>query len=343
MHEEILSIKASFGEALSGAATSASTEDVRIRYLGRKSALTSLLRGLKDLPEDKRRSIGAEANQLRHDMEGALADKEQSLAQKSDDSTLKKEWLDVTRPGLRSSLGHIHPLTKIRREIENIFSSMGFTVAEGPEVETEHYNFNVLNMPETHPAREMQDTWWLTHNAQDRLLLRTQVTEIQVRFMEKNSPPFRIIMPGAVYRREATDASHEMQFFQMDGAMVDKKVSFADLKGVMETVMRRLFGDRVKTRLRAGYFPFVEPGVELDIECLACGQKGCSICKQTGWIEIFPGGMMHPHVFRAAGYDPKEWQGIAFNLGLDRVAMMKYHIPDIRLFRSGDLRFLNQF
>ena len=343
MDGEIASVKKSFQEALAKIAVPEDVENLRIEYLGRKGALTVILRALKDLPESERRSVGEQANRLRSEIEEALAERRAALSSAAREGALRREWLDITRPGIKSLRGHLHPLTKIRREIEGIFISMGFGIVEGPEVETEHYNFNVLNMPETHPAREMQDTWWLKHAAKKRLLLRTQVTEIQVRFMEKNNPPFRIIMPGTVYRREATDSSHEMQFFQMDGAMVDKKVSFADLKGIMETVMRRLFGDRIKTRLRAGYFPFVEPGVELDIECLACGQKGCSVCKKTGWIEVFPGGIIHPHVFRAAGYNPKEWQGIAFNLGLDRMAMMKYKIPDIRLFRSGDLRFLKQF
>ena len=220
-------------------------------------------------------------------------------------------------------------------------------------MELEYYNFDSLNLPETHPAREMQDTWWLDHppisfrsgnrDIKSRLLLRTQVTAIQVRYMETHQPPLRIIMPGLVYRREATDPSHEIQFSQMDGLMVDRNVSLADLKGIMELVMRELFGKNIKLRLRAGYFPFVEPGVEMDMECLACRQKGCSVCQQTGWIEIFPGGVVHPNVFKAAGYTPREWQGIAFDLGLDRIAMMKYKIPDIRLFHSGDLRFLKQF
>lgn len=329
-------------------------EGLRIRYFGReKGALTLILRSLRNLPEGKRKKLGAAANRLREEIEESLTRKKKVLEHITHESVLKKEWLDITRPGEKPSRGHLHPITQTRRELEGIFSSMGFEIAEGPEVELEYYNFDSLNLPETHPAREMQDTWWIKHppvsfkkqgrDIKSRLLLRTQVTSIQVRFMEKRQPPFRIIMPGTVFRREATDASHEMQFTQMDGLMVDKKVSLSNLKGIMETVLKKLFGPKIKTRLRAGYFPFVEPGVEMDIECLYCKQKGCSVCKRSGWIEVFPGGVVHPNVFRAAGYNPQNWQGIAWDIGVDRIAILKYKIPDLRLLRSGDLRFLKQF
>lgn len=354
MTADLKKLERSVREAIRASRNLEELEYLRIQYLGReKGALTLILRELKNLAPPERKKIGQEANKLRAETEEIFARKRQELEKAARESILKKERVDVTRPGIRPEKGHLHPLTKIRRELEEIFSSMGFGIVEGPEVELEYYNFDSLNLPETHPAREMQDTWWLRREpltlkrrgreTKSRLLLRTQVTSIQVRFMEKNKPPFRIIMPGLVFRREATDASHEMQFYQMDGLVVDKKVGLADLKGIMETVMRRLFGKNIKLRLRAGYFPFVEPGVEMDMECLECRQKGCSICKQSGWIEVFPGGVIHPHVFREAGYRPGEWQGIAFDLGLDRIAMMKYKIPDIRLFHSGDLRFLKQF
>lgn len=354
MNRDLEHIRATVHNEIMAARNQDELEKVRIQFLGReKGALTLILRSLKNLPQAQRSKIGAEANTLRQEIESWLAEKTRQLKKTTSVSVLKKEWLDVTRPGKKLERGHLHPITKVQRELEDIFASMGFGVVEGPELELEYYNFDSLNMPETHPARETQDTWWVRHPAitlkkdgrsiQSHLLMRTQVTQIQVRFMEKNNPPLRVIMPGAVFRREATDASHEMQFTQMDGFMVDKKASLADLKGIMEAVLKKLFGSKIKTRLRAGFFPFVEPGVEMDIECLYCGQKGCSVCKQSGWIEVFPGGVIHPKVFKAAGYNPKEWQGIAWDIGVDRIAILKYKIPDVRLLRSGDLRFLKQF
>lgn len=354
MQAELQKIKSAALESIKNAQNMDELEQARIEFLGReRGALTLILRKLKELPPVERRRIGEEANRLREEIEELLAEKSKELKKTGHESVLKKEWVDVTRPGTRREQGHLHPITKTRRELEDIFISMGFEIAGGPEVELEYYNFDSLNLPETHPAREMQDTWWLKlepttirkrgRAVKSRLLMRTQVTSIQVRYMEKHNPPFRIIMPGLAFRREATDASHEMQFTQMDGLIVDKKVSLSNLKGIMEAVLKRLFGDGVKTRLRAGYFPFVEPGVEMDLECLYCKQKGCSVCKQSGWIEVFPGGVVHPQVFKAAGYNPKNRQGIAWDIGVDRIAILKYKIPDLRLLRSGDLRFLKQF
>lgn len=351
MTDAIKTIRAAFIDAVQKVATTETAEKLRIEYLGRRGALATIFDALKSLPPEGRKQAGEQANALRHEIEERLAEKRAALEQTTHEGILKKEWLDVTRPGTRPARGHFHPLTQVQRELEDIFISMGFGIAEGPELEWEHYNFDALNMPETHPARESQDTWWIRHPAvvanktkkMTHLLLRTQVTQIQVRHMEKNTPPFRVIMPGTVFRREATDASHEIQFTQMDGFMVDHRASLADLKGIMEAVLKKLFGPHIKTRLRAGFFPFVEPGVEMDIECLYCKQKGCSVCKQSGWIEVFPGGVMHPEVFRAAGYDPRQWQGIAWDIGVDRIAILKYKIPDLRLLRAGDLRFLKQF
>lgn len=349
--KEINVIKESFREQLEKIAALEEVEQLRIAYLGRKGALAAVFDALKNLAPEERPRAGEEANALRREIEERLAEKRAAMERTSHESILQREWLDVTRPGARQPRGHLHPLTQVQRELEDIFISMGFGIAEGPELELEHYNFDALNMPETHPAREAQDTWWIRHPSvsvgktkkMTHLLLRTQVTQIQVRYMEQNTPPFRVIMPGTVFRREATDASHEIQFTQMDGFMVNNKASLADLKGIMETVLKKLFGPRIKTRLRAGFFPFVEPGVEMDIECLYCRQKGCSVCKQSGWIEVFPGGVVHPSVFKAAGYDPRQWQGIAWDIGVDRIAILKYKIPDLRLLRSGDLRFLKQF
>lgn len=354
MPNELQKIERAARRDIAAAKNVKSLEKLRIQYLGRESgALTAILRSLKGLAPADRKRIGYAANKLREEIESALNLKQKIVAKETRESMLKREWLDITRPGIKSTRGHLHPITQTRRALEEIFASMGFEIAEGPEVELEYYNFDSLNLPEAHPAREMQDTWWIKHppvslkkqgrDIKSRLLLRTQVTSIQVRYMEKHQPPFRIIMPGTVFRREATDASHEMQFTQMDGLMVDKKVSLADLKGIMETVLKKLFGPKIKTRLRAGYFPFVEPGVEMDIECLYCKQGGCSVCKRSGWIEVFPGGVVHPNVFKAAGYNPKNWQGIAWDIGVDRIAILKHKIPDLRLLRSGDLRFLKQF
>jgi len=353
MESDLAHIRDTSRKIIPSVATLEDLEKLRIEYLGRKGALTLILRSLKGVPPEQRKKVGEEANRLRQEIEQLLSEKKTELEKTSRESILKKEWLDVTRPGTRPEKGHLHPITQMRRELEDIFISMGFEIIEGPEVELEYYNFDSLNLPETHPAREMQDTWWLKHepvtlkkhdrDIKSRLLLRAQVTAIQVRYMEKHNPPFRIIMPGLVFRREATDASHEIQFTQMDGLMVDKKVSLANLKGIMEAVLKRVFGARIRTRLRASYFPFVEPGVEMDIECLSCKQRGCSICKQSGWIEVFPGGVVHPHVFKEAGYDPGSVQGIAWDIGVDRLAILKYKIPDLRLLRAGDLRFLRQF
>jgi phenylalanyl-tRNA synthetase alpha chain len=267
---------------------------------------------------------------------------------------LQKEWLDITRPGVRPEKGHLHPLTKMTREMIDIFSQLGFEIVEGPEVETEYYNFDALNIPDYHPAREMWDTFWLSggyrmgevnkkQTRHDRLLLRTHTSPVQVRYMETHNPPFRIIVPGRVYRYEATDASHDVQFHQLECLMVDKNASLASLKAIIHEFFSRLFTKRVTIRLRPSYFPFTEPSVEIDISCLSCKGKGCSICKKTGWVELAGAGMVHPNVFNAVGYNPQDVRGFAFGMAIDRLALMKYNIPDIRLFRSGDIRFLKQF
>lgn len=320
----------------------------RIQFLGReRGALTLILKRLKDLPPKERAATGARANRLRKKIEALLAERERALKATTRESILKHEWLDVTRPGKKPERGHLHPITKILREIEAIFSSMGFTVAEGPEVETEYYNFDALNMPPEHPARDMWDTFWLRQNEIkkqktkikiERLALRPHTSPEQIRYMEAHNPPLRIISPGRVYRYEATDASHEIQFYQLEGLMVDKTVSIANFTYVIQHFFSRLFGEAVDVRLRPSYFPFVEPGFEVDIRAREKRSGALS-----GWVEIAGAGMVHPNVFKAAGYNPKQWQGFAFGMGVDRLAMMKYKIPDIRLFHSGDIRFLKQF
>jgi phenylalanyl-tRNA synthetase alpha chain len=311
------------------------------RYLGKRGQLTQVLRSLKKLPKEKRKRVGKEANKLKAFLEKRIEKKGKTLKKKKQKKTPKPEWIDVSLPGKKVKLGHLHPLTQTKREIENIFQSLGFSVVEGPEIENEWYNFDALNIPKDHPARDLWDTLYLKPGN----LLRTHTSPVQIRYMEKNHPPLRIIVPGRVFRHEATDASHEINFCQVEGLMVDEKgkVSVANFKAIIEEFVRRFFAKPVRVRLRPSFFPFTEPSFEIDISCPICNGKGCSTCKYLGWVEAMGAGMVHPNVFKNAGLDSKKWQGFAFGLGMDRFAMMKYKINDIRLFYSGDLRFLNQF
>lgn len=349
MEKKLSHIRETAQKTLEETRTLDALEEIRIAYLGRKGALTLILRSLKNLPAQEQKKIGQEANQLRNEIEEMLRSRKKELEKTSLESVLKKEWMDVTRPGLKPEKGHLHPITQITREITGIFSNMGFETIEGPEVESEYYNFDVLNIPADHPAREMHDTFWIKQpeaNQKDprkHLLLRTHISNLQVRFMEKNNPPFRFVAPGRVYRYEASDASHDIQFNYMEGMMVERNISIANFKAIIQEFFSRLFKTGLKIRLRPSYFPFVEPGFEIDISCITCSATGCSVCKQSGWLELAGAGMVHPNVFKAAGYNPKDVQGFAFGMGIDRIAMMKYKIPDIRLFHSGDLRFLKQF
>ena len=314
------------------------------RYLGKQGELTNVLRSLSRLSEAERIQIGKEANELKNFLKIILNEKAQEFKKRAGKEAEAKTWIDISAPGEKGEFGHLHPLTLVRREIEEIFKSMGFVVAEGPEVETEWYNFDALNIPKDHPARDAWDTFWLRQNkTKDKLLLRTHTSPAQIRYMQKNNPPLRIIVPGRVFRYEATDASHEFDFWQVEGLMVDKNITVANFKGIMEEFLKEFFKTDIETRLRPGFFPFVEPGFELDMSCFACKGRGCGVCKKTGWIEMMGAGMVHPNVLKAAGLNSKNWQGFAFGVGMDRLAMMKYKINDIRLFNSGDLRFLNQF
>ena len=354
MENDLAHIRDNALNEIKKADTPEAVEDLRVQYLGRKSALTSVLRSLKDLSPEDRRKIGAQAQALQKEIT-ELLDKQANAMQKTlRESVLQKEWVDITRPGKYSEKGHLHPLTKMTREMASIFSAMGFETVDGPEVETEYYNFDALNIPRNHPAREMWDTFWLkegqriagiksTRGRHDRLLLRTHTSPVQIRYMESHNPPFRIIVPGRVYRYEATDASHDVQFHQIEGLMVDRTISIANFKAIIQEFFSRLFVKRVTIRLRPSYFPFTEPSFEIDISCVSCNQKGCSICKKTGWVELAGAGMVHPNVFKAAGYNPADARGFAFGMAIDRMALMKYNIPDIRLFRSGNLKFLKQF
>ena len=309
-------------------------------YLGKRGKLTLVLRSLKNLPDKQRKEQGIAANQIKQELN---AEMQQAKNKLQVTSYKLQENIDVSAPGKKITTGTLHPLTLVRRQAEEIFQNMGFSIAEGPEVETEWYNFDALNIPKDHPARDAWDTLWLKNG----LLLRTHTSPVQIRYMQKHNPPFRIIAPGRVFRHEATDASHDVQFYQLEGLMLGKDVSVANFRAVIQEFFQRFFKKDIKIRLRPGFFPFVEPGFEIDISCIVCNGKGCRACDRTGWSELLGAGMVHPNVLKNAGIISNDkvgkWQGFAFGMGLDRLAMMKYKINDIRLFYSSDLRFLKQF
>ena len=312
-------------------------EAVRVDVLGRKGSLARF--NIGKLSPEERAQAGQALNAARQALEAAMESRKQAFSAAALDQRLEKEWLDLTLPAPGPRPGSLHPVTQVQMEIEDLFTSLGFAVLEGPEVETEYHNFDALNIPATHPARDMQDTFWLA----DGNLLRTHTSPVQVRGMERLGPPLRMIAPGRVFRNEEVDASHEHTFYQVEGMMVDRNVSVANLIYFMKTLLSAIFHRDVNVRLRPGYFPFVEPGFELDIRCLICGGPGCAVCKQSGWVELLPCGLVNPNVLRMSGIDPEEWNGFAFGLGLTRLAMMRFAIDDIRLLQGGDLRFLNQF
>ena len=317
------------------------------KYLGKKGKVTELLKSLKNLPQKERRLIGKEANELRDKLMLAIKAKKEEIKRNEIEEKEKQEWIDITVPAKKIEKGHLHPLTQVAGKVEEIFISLGFSVIEGPEIENEWYNFDALNIPKDHPARDLWDTFWIkepsTKNQEPKLLLRTHTSPVQIHYMEKHKPPLRIISPGRIYRYEATDASHEINFYQVEGLMIDKDTSVANFYFIMEEFFKSFFGKETKIRLRPSFFPFTEPSFEIDVLCSICKGKGCSVCSQRGWIEIAGAGMVHPNVLKAVKINPKNWQGFAFGMGLDRLAMMKYKINDIRLFYSSDLRFLKQF
>ena len=321
-------------------------DEIFRKYLGKRGQITQILHSLEKIPKTKRAKIGKRANELKGFLEKTIEKKAKEFREKIEKEIEEKEWIDVTAPGKKPISGHLHPLTQVKREIEEIFQSMGFSVVEGPEIETEWYNFDALNIPKDHPARDVLSlgkTFYLRDKKGK--VLRSHTSAVQIHYMEKNSPPLRIIIPGRVYRYEATDASHEIQLHQIEGLMVDKRgeVSVANFKAIIEEFFNRFFRKRVEIRLRPSYFPFTEPSFEIDVSCPICNGRGCPACKNSGWVETMGAGMVHPNVFKNSGLNPKEWQGFAFGMGMDRLAMMKYKINDIRLFHSGDLRFLQQF
>jgi phenylalanyl-tRNA synthetase alpha chain len=338
MTERLESLRVMALAALAQAESAPALQEVKARYLGRKGAISGILREIGALPAEERARVGQVANRIKEELETAIAARTEALAREKESQELGSQAVDPTLPGRRVKLGHRHPITQVLREIEETFVEMGFEIADGPEVELDYYNFEALNIPRDHPARDMQDTFYID----DDVVLRTHTSPVQIRYMEKHVPPLRIICPGKVYRCDS-DATHSPMFFQVEGLMVDERVSFADLKGVLEVFTRRLFGPTQAVQLRPTYFPFVEPGAEVHGRCIVCGGGGCRICKGTGWLELLGAGMVHPEVFRYAGYEPYRYTGFAFGMGVDRVAMLKYGIKDIRLLFENDLRFLNQF
>lgn len=326
--------------AIAAAVTEQDLKRVHEACFGRKDGYFGQVgKLLKSIPADEKPSVGKVFNETKQALEEAYNRRADEIRSKAQNQRLQAEWLDLTLPAPGPWPGSLHPVTQIQNEIEDLFTSLGFAVLDGPEVETEYHNFDALNIPPEHPARDMQDTFWLAGGH----LLRTHTSPVQVRGMEKLGPPLRMIAPGRVFRNEEVDASHEHTFYQVEGMMVDRNVSVANLIYFMKTLLSAIFHREAKVRLRPGYFPFVEPGFELDIQCLICGGRGCPVCKQSGWVELLPCGLVHPNVLRMSGIDPDEWGGFAFGLGLTRLAMMRYGIDDIRLFASGDLRFLRQF
>lgn len=316
-----------------------SLAELEIKYLGRKGELANAFNNLKQALAEEKPALGELANQVKEEVEQAFGRVKASVL-----SSSQTRAIDLTIPGIKPLVGHMHPVLQVQRDLENLFHSMGFRVLDGPELESEYYNFEALNIPAWHPARDTQDTFYVKGGETDnRWLLRTHTSNMQVRALEKYGAPLRVVVPGRVFRYEATDASHDTQFWQMEGLVVDKDISISHLIATMQALLTGIFGRDVEVRLRPGYFPFVEPGFELDIKCLVCDGVGCSVCKHNGWVELLPCGLVHPQVLEYGGLDPKKYSGFAFGLGLSRLVMMRYKIDDIRLFMAGDARFLEQF
>ncbi len=338
MLEKLKSVVQEAENAIACASTLNELNDVKVRFLGKSGELTAILKGLKDVPPAEKPAFGKLVNEGRQKIEGIISDKELSLKEFEKKHRLESERIDVTEPAKKNKVGSLHPLTLIKNTICDIFIGMGFEVREGPEIETDYYNFQALNIPKDHPARDMQDTFYFSEN----LLLRTHTSPCQVHTMEAKKPPIRMICPGKVYRSDY-DATHSPMFQQIEGLVVDKGITLCDLKGIFDEFVKAFFSPESKTRLRPSYFPFTEPSVEMDVTCSVCGGKGCRICKGTGWIEVLGAGIVNPKVLEGCNIDTKEYSGLAFGLGIDRLAMIKYGIPDMRLLFENDIRFLSQF
>lgn len=314
-------------------------EQIRIKYLGKKGELTLVLRQMGQLSPEQRPVVGQLANEVRADIEAKIAELSELKKAEELQNSLKNESLDVTVPGKERKIGKLHPLTQVQREMEDIFIGMGFSIAEGPEVEYDYYNFQALNIPENHPARDTQDTFYIT----DNILLRSQTSPVQARVMEKTQPPIRIISPGRVYRSDEVDGSHSPLFHQLEGLVVDKGITMGNLRGMLETFAKTMFGEKTRIRFRPHHFPFTEPSAEVDVSCFVCGGKGCRLCKGEGWIEILGAGMVHPNVLRNCGIDPEIYSGFAFGMGVERIVMCKFGIDDMRLLYENNIKFLEQF
>jgi phenylalanyl-tRNA synthetase alpha chain len=338
MQEKINVIYQNAIDAISAADNLKSLDEIRVVYLGKSGLVTGLLKGMRDLPQEERPKVGQMVNELREKITHAMSEKEESLKKAEMNNALANERVDVTMPGKKEDLGSLHPINLVRNELIEAFAGMGFEIYEGPEIELDEYNFRLLNIPQDHPARDMQDTLYIS----DNVLLRPHTSPGQVRTMEKKQPPIKILSPGKVYRSD-DDASHSPMFHQMEGLVVDKNITLCDLKGTLDEFCKIMFGKDAKTRLRPSYFPFTEPSVEVDVSCSECHGKGCKLCKGTGWIEILGAGIVNKKVLEGCGIDSEVYSGYAFGMGIERIAILKYKIPDIRLFFENDIRFLKQF
>lgn len=339
MKEKLQQISAEALETLNQVSDLKVLDEMRVKFLGKKGELTQILKGMGSLSAEERPVLGQMANEVRAKIEAKIEETKTALAAKEQEIKLKAEVIDVTMPGHSCKCGHKHPLTKTIDEIKDIFIGMGYEIAEGPEVELDYFNFEALNIPADHPAKDEQDTFYVNKD----ILLRTQTSPVQVRVMQNKKPPIRIIAPGRVYRADEVDATHSPIFHQMEGLVIDKGITMGDLKGALEVFAKELYGKDIKVRFRPHHFPFTEPSAEMDISCFACGGKGCRVCKDSGWIELLGCGMVHPRVLEMQGIDPKEYSGFAFGMGLERVAMSKYNINDLRLLYENDVKFLKQF
>ena len=339
MEEKVKKIKEEALNSINSANQLKMLDDLRVKYLGKKGELTLILRGMGALSKDERPIIGSLVNEVRDKIENLIGEKEKEIKRKLLEENIKNEVIDVTEPSKKQAIGSIHPITKVIDEVKEIFIGMGYKIEDGPEIETAHYNFDQLNTPLIHPSRDLQDTIYIT----DDILLRSQTSPVQARVMERQKPPIKIICPGAVYRADSVDATHSPVFHQIEGLAIDKNITMANLKGTLEAFTKMYLGENIKIRFRPHHFPFTEPSAEADVSCFVCGGKGCRVCKQEGWIEIVGCGMVHPNVLRNCGIDPKEYSGFAFGFGVERIAMAKYGIEDLRLLYENDIRFLKQF
>ena len=339
MQEQLKAIMARVTEELKNIQDTGALEQLRVSVMGKKGELTQILRGMGSLPAEERPAMGQLVNQTRAALEQAMEERLQVLSEMEKQKRLEQEKIDVTLPGKTRSAGSLHPMNVVLSDLLDIFTGMGFEVVEGPEVEFDHYNFELLNLPKNHPARDAQDTFYI----EDHIVLRTHTSPVQARIMTTRKPPIRIVCPGRVYRADEVDATHSPVFHQMEGLVIDENVSIGDLKGTLDTFARKLYGEGVTTRFRPSFFPFTEPSAEVDVTCAACKGKGCRMCKGTGWIEVLGAGMVNPKVLEMCGIDPTKYSGFAFGMGIERLTILKYNVPDMRYLYENDLRFLSQF